>query len=88
MKTIKVINVQTQETYTINPYKLVGVNTKSLYIRKGVMNGTLFLSQRGCGGTGSGDYFPIYEVSEVEIWDNLFNRLKFYSEKANAIINN
>jgi hypothetical protein len=88
MTTLKVTNRQTNETYTIDSMKLVGVSTKSLYIRKGVINGTLFLSQKCCGGTGSGDYFCIEENMDVIINTNLYNRLKVYAQKANAIILN
>ena len=34
-------------TLVIDSEKLIGVATKSLYVRKGFKNGTLFLSQRG-----------------------------------------
>ena len=66
--------------------KLIGVATKSLYVRKGFKNGTLFLSQRGNGANGAGDICKINEDAEFEVNSKLFDRLTIYSEKANAII--
>ncbi len=71
---------------SINAEKLVGVSTKSLYIRKGFLNGTLFLSQRGNGNTGAGDICKISEDLELEVNQNLFSRIYQYAEKAEALI--
>ena len=73
-------------TLVINSEKLIGVSTKSLYVRKGSKNGTLFLSQRGNGAGGAGDICKIYEDAEIEVNSNLFDRLTIYAEKAKAII--
>lgn len=73
-------------TMVINSEKLIGVSTKSLYIRKGFKNGTLFLSQRGNGSEGAGDIYPIDKDGTIEVGSNLFNRLSVYAEKAGAII--
>lgn len=71
----------------IDSEKLIGVSTKSLYVRKGFKNGTLFLSQRRNGANGVGDICKINEDAELEVSSNLFDRLTVYAEKANAIIN-
>ena len=73
-------------TLVINSEKLIGFSTKSLYIRKGFKNGTLFLSQRGNGSGGSGDIYQIGKDGSIEVGSNLFNRLTVYAEKAGAII--
>ena len=71
----------------IDSEKLIGVDTKSLYVREGFMNGTLFLSQKGNGAGGAGDICKIHQDAELEVNDNLFRRLLIYAEKADAIIN-
>jgi len=43
----------------IDSEKLIGISTKSLYVRKGFKNGTLFLSRKGHGGYGAGDICKI-----------------------------
>ena len=73
-------------TLTLNSFRLIGTSTKSLYVRKGFKNGTLFLSQRGNGATGAGDICKINEDFETEVNSSLFNRIKVLAEKANAII--
>lgn len=70
----------------IDSEKLIGISTKSLYVRKGFKNGTLFLSRKGHGGYGAGDICKINEDTKIEVSSSLFNRLYMYSEKANAII--
>lgn len=70
----------------INAGNLVGVSTKSLYVRKGFLNGTLFLSQKGNGAGGSGDLCKIFETSSLEVPTNLFDRIETFAKKANAII--
>ena len=69
----------------VDSEKLVGVSTKSLYVRKGFKNGILFLSQRGNGANGAGDICKIQQDGVFEVKDNLFYRLFVYAEKANAI---
>lgn len=70
-------------TLVIDSEKLIGAATKSLYVRKGFKNGTLFLSQRG---NGAGDICKINEDAEFEVNSKLFDRLTIYAEKANAIV--
>jgi len=72
-------------TLVVDSEKLIGVATKSLYVRKGFKNGTLFLSQRGHGENGAGDICKINEDAEFEVNSKLFDRLKVYAEKANAV---
>lgn len=72
-------------TLVIDSEKLIGVSTKSLYVRKGFMNGTLFLSQKNNCANGAGDICKIREDFEIEVNAILFGRLKIYAEKANAI---
>jgi hypothetical protein len=74
------------ETLVIDSEKLIGVATKSLYVRKGFKNGTLFLSQKGNGANGAGDICKINEDAELEVNSKLFDRLTVYAEKANAIV--
>ena len=66
-------------TFVIDMEKLIGCSTKSLYVRKGFMNGTLFLSQRGNGANGAGDICVIKEDAELEVNGSLFNRLYCYA---------
>lgn len=73
-------------TLVIDSDKLIGVATKSLYVRKGAMNGTLFLSQRGNGAYGAGDICKINEDASIEVNPNLFERMSVYAQKANAIV--
>lgn len=95
MRTLKLIQkindagepIKHGETLIINIEKLIGFETKSLYIRKGFKNGTLFLSQKGSGGNGAGDICKIREDSTIEVNFKLFDRIKILATKANAIIN-
>lgn len=73
-------------TLKIDGEKLIGNETKSLYIRKGFKNGSLFLSQRNNGAGGSGDVCKIGEDFETEISSGLFSRILILAEKSNAII--
>lgn len=70
----------------IDGEKLIGHNTKSLYIRKTLTNGTYKLSQRGNGAGGAGDLFDVSKEATHEVNQYLFERIKILSEKANAII--
>lgn len=70
----------------IDSEKLIGNSTKSLYIRKGFINGTLFLSQRNNGAGGAGDICKIDEDFETEVGANLFARIEVLANKANAIL--
>lgn len=83
MATLKFTN--NGSTLVIDSEKLIGVSTKSLFVRKGFKNGTLFLSQRGNGANGAGDICKIQQDGEYEVNGNLFDRLLVYAEKANAI---
>lgn len=74
------------ETLIIDTEKLIGFSTKSLYVRKGIKNNTLFLSQRNNGANGKGDICKIYENNEIEVNFKMFERLLEYGKKANAII--
>ena len=74
-------------TLAIDSDKLIGVATKSLYVRKGLTNGTLFLSQRGNGSNGAGDICKIQKDVVFEVNSKLFERITIYAKKANAIIN-
>jgi hypothetical protein len=71
----------------INAGNLVGVSTNSLYIRKGFLNGTLFLSQKGNGVGGSGDICKLFGDNSIEVNSKLYERIRLYAEKAKAIIN-
>ena len=73
------------EVLKISPEKLIGTSTNSLYVRTGFLNGTLFLSQRGNGETGSGDICKLTDV-EIEVNAQLFSRIKIFAEKAGAIV--
>ena len=73
-------------TLVIDTTKLIGVFTKSLYIRKGFKNGTLFLSQKANGAHGAGDICNIHDDCVLEVNTNLFDKLAIYAKKANAII--
>ena len=76
------------QTININSEKLIGIDTKSLYIRTGFMQGTLFLSQKGNGSGGAGDICNLLkEDTTIEVNKKLFRRLVQYATKANAIIN-
>lgn len=94
MSTLKIIEktntpgepIKHGSTLVINSDKLVGVSTKSLYVRKGFKNGTFFLSQRGSGSGGAGDIYPIDNDGTIEVGSGLFDRLTVYAEKAGAII--
>jgi hypothetical protein len=86
MKAIQVIEKGNQRVFNMDAEKLIGVSTKSLYIRKGFKNGTLFISQRGNGAGGAGDVCILDCVNLVDVKSNLFDRLKIYAEKAGAII--
>ncbi len=94
MATLKIIEkvnnsgepIKHGDTLVVDSEKLVGVSTKSLYVRKGFKSGTLFLSQRDHGSTGAGDICKIMEDSELEVNASLFDRIRTYAEKANAII--
>lgn len=77
--------IEIGQVITLDGDKLVGFKTKSLYIRKGRINGTLFLSQRGHGGTGSGDICQINKDIELEVSANLFCRIADLAKKANII---
>ena len=77
--------IEIGQVITLDGDKLVGFNTKSLYIRKGRINGTLFLSEKGHGGTGSGDICPINKEIQLEVSSNLFCRILDLAKKANAI---
>lgn len=59
-----------------------GLETKSIYVRTGFKNGTLFISQRGNGGGGAGDICKITENAEIEVASSLFDRLKIWAIKA------
>lgn len=78
--------VKIGKTIKIDSEKLIGQSTKSLYVRKGFLNGTLFLSQKGNGANGAGDICKIYEDCDIDVNSNLFERLEVLAEKANAII--
>ena len=66
--------------------KLEGTSTKSIYIRKGFMNGTLFLSKKGHGAGGAGDIWNLSNDGEIEVNSNLFNRILTFAKKANALV--
>ena len=66
--------------------KLKSTSTKSLYIRTGKLHGTKFLSQRGNGSEGAGDIIKIEETTSVDVKENLFDRIRIYGGKANAIL--
>ena len=74
------------KTLKINAGNLIGISTKSLYVRKGFLHGTLFLSQRGSGASGAGDICKLLEDNTIEVNSNLFGRLHTYAEKAKAIV--
>ena len=86
MKTIKFIEKNSSRVLSINSGKLIGVSTKSLYVRRGFTNGTLFLSQRGQGTNGAGDICPLNVSAEIEVNTNLFNRIQIYAQKAGAML--
>lgn len=73
------------QTLTINPMLLVGVKSKSLFIRK-AKNGTMYISQRGNGGNCSGDVCSLDSKGDVIVNASLFLRLSMLAKKANAII--
>jgi len=85
---MKLINVKKKggESFTINAGNLIGVSTKSLYIRKGFLSGTLFLSQRGNGAGGDGDICELLNTKTISVSDNLYSRLKEYAKKAKALV--
>ncbi len=76
-----------RDFFEIDAEKLIGVETKSLYIRKGILNGTLFLSQRGNGAEGKGDICRLKDTKAITVNNNLYDRIKVYAEKAEAILN-
>lgn len=78
--------VKIGQSILINGEKLIGHSTKSLYVRKGFKNGTLFLSQKGNGANGAGDICKVLEDAEIDVNANLFDRIKILAEKAEAII--
>jgi len=77
---MKVINITTGESFEFEANAQIGKSTKSIYIRKGFKNGSLFLSQKGNGSTGAGDICEI-NTKEIEVKDNLFNRIKIFASK-------
>lgn len=78
--------VKIGRTIKIDSEKLIGNSTKSLYVRRGFLNGTLFLSQRGNGGHGAGDICKLLEDIEVDVNENLFSRIQILADKSGAII--
>ena len=76
-----VINKTTKSSFSFDlTADMIGTN--SIYIRKGYLHGTLFLSQHGRGAEGAGDICRIDE-SEIEVNENLFDRLRIFAEKNN-----
>lgn len=73
-------------TIIVNASKLIGNSTKSLYIRKGFKNGTLFLSQRHNGTGGAGDVCSLHENIDMNVNSNLFDRIYQLADKSNALI--
>lgn len=69
-------------TMKINSGNLIGVSTKSLHVRNGFLNNTLFLSQKGSGG----DICKLFQDEEVIVTEGVFDRIMTYAEKAKAII--
>lgn len=78
-------SIEIGQVITLDGESLVNFSTKSLYIRKGRINGTLFLSERGHGDTGSGDICPINKEIQLEVSSNLFCRILDLAKKANII---
>lgn len=70
------------ETIKIDTSKLIGVKTNKMYIRKGFLNSTLFLTNRGFG-----DVCCIESSAKIDTKKSLFDIIKKYAEKSNAIIN-
>ena len=67
--------------------KLLGNKTKSLYVRKGFLHGTLFLSQRGGGCEGASDICRLLLNEDPQhVNSNLFDRLLIYATKSDALI--
>lgn len=62
-----------------------GMVTKSIYVRTGFKNGTLFVSQKGNGEGGAGDICRVTDDLEIEVGSNLFRRLKIWAEKYELI---
>jgi hypothetical protein len=85
MAKLEFIDKDTKSKIEIDSQKLIGKSTKSLYIRKGFINETLFLSQKGNGSWGSGDICKLDQDATIEVGANLFGRLKVYFDKASEI---
>jgi hypothetical protein len=65
--------------------KLLNKSTQSLYIRKSTQ-GSLYISQRGQGGTGSGDIAKVFSTKQIEVNSTLYKRLEQFAKKADAFI--
>lgn len=66
----------------VDAQSLIGKSTKSLYVRKGFKNGTLFLSQKGNGQWGAGDICKLSETNPIQVNENLFDRIAILANKA------
>ncbi|UXO94069.1 hypothetical protein Pan5_27 [Pseudanabaena phage Pan5] len=75
-----IINKNTNETLVVNLNNLIGKETKSLYVRTGKTNGTMFLSQKNSGANGNGDICKL-DADKVVVNSNLFDRIKLFSQK-------
>lgn len=88
MKTLTIKNINNNSEFTINAENCQkGMETKSIYVRLGYMNGNLFISQRGNGAGGRGDICKcsINENTIVSVKDNLYDRLNIWANKYNLI---
>jgi hypothetical protein len=65
--------------------KLLNKSTQSLYIRKSPQ-GSLYISQKGQGGTASGDIAKVFSTKQIEVNSNLYKRLEILAKKADAFI--
>jgi hypothetical protein len=65
--------------------KLLNKSTQSLYIRKSTQ-GSLYISQKGQGGTGSGDIAKVFSTKQIEVNSTLYKRLEQFAKKADAFI--
>lgn len=80
---MEIINAQTGESFTLKTKGLTtetSKSTKTIYVRKGFLNGTLFLSEKGNGVTGAGDIAKLTERA-IEVNPNLFDRLYIFANK-------
>lgn len=75
------------ESFTIDAEKaLTSKSTRSIYVRIGYMNKTPFISQRGNGGSGSGDVCSLTASDTIDVQYSLYERLKVWAEKNDLII--